>query len=493
MYLVLTFLPYHTSSIFKTLLSILPEALPPTLRFLHPYIRPLASPPRHAIVYAASHVSQFLSDFNSYVLDLCRLGYQFPAICSFWATITTESVAAMLDQSRSGKPAVQKENRESLMLRILPILNEGLAMKNAPDLKIGCFMILTLLATKTPLSDNVLDAAMEAVVSKWSQATAPGLICLATLAEQREVATLPRKVLKALLALESLFEDLKLLKTHYRIDSIALGILLGILARLEKTRNSHHVDLMRSFLGSKLMKNSHLTVAIAAICAEAQKPYKSADVKDLLTNLIYSIAEYRDLKSLIKDVANKCGLDLPQLTENNQASLSTGDSMGEDQEAPAATSGVNISLELPQAQESPDTVIDKTPKPTFHPAPLSTSALQSSLDHCLELFRNFQNDSNATKRRRTAHGSIISATSHDAETLLKQLTTALELVETSKPGKHPGLMKGLFQVLAELQNSRSRFGSDMAYLQVVALENIHAIVKEAEVGSFLSGFDMRDK
>lgn len=398
----------------------------------------------------------------------------------------------MLDQSRSGKHVVQKEHRESLMLRILPILNEGLAMKNAPDLQIGCFMILTLLATKTPLSDNVLNAAMEAVVSKWSQATGPGLICLATLAEQREVATLPRKVLKALLALESLSEDLTLLKTQYRIGGIALGILLGILARLEKTRNSHHVDLMRSFLESKLIENSHLTVAIAAICAEAQNPDKSADAKNLLTNLLYSIAENKDLKSLIKDAANKYGLDLPQLTENHQASPPTGDSMDDDQEVPAATSEVNVSLELPQAQESPEIVIDKTPKPTFRPAPLSTSGLQSSLDNCLELFRNFQNDSHATKRRRTAHGSIMSATSHDAETLLKQLTATLEHVETSKPGKHPGLMKSLFQILAELQNSRSRFGTDMAYLQVVALENIHAIVKEAEVGSFPSGFGRRD-
>lgn len=484
----MTFLPYHTSSIFTTLLSILPEALPPTLRFLHPYVKSLASPPRHAIVYTASHDFKFLSGFHNYVLNLCRLGYQFPVICSFWATITTESVAAMLDQTRSGIQAVQKENREGLMLRILPILNEGLAMKNAPDLQIGCFMILTLLATKTPLSDNVLNAAMEAVVSNWSQATAPGLICLATLAEQREVATLPPKVVKALLALENLLEDLMLLKTQYRVDSIALGLVLAVLARLGTTRNSRDVDLVRSFLGSKLMKSSHLTVAIAAICAQAQKPKKSADAKDFLTNLLCSLAENKDLKPLIKDAANKSGLDLPRLSENNQAFLPSDDDEDDDQEVSVASSEVNMSLELPQAQEIPDIAIDKRPEPTIRPAPLPTRVLRSSLDDCLELFREFQNDSNAIKRRRTAHGPITSAISHDAETLLKQLTTALELVETSKPGKHPGLLKILFQILAELQDSRSRLGTDMAYLQVVALENIHAIVTDAEVGFSPSKF-----
>ena len=465
------------------MLSILPKSLPPTLKFLHPYINSRASPPRHAIVYTASHNSKFSSVFDNYILDLCRSGYQFPAICSFWATVTTESVAAMLDQSRSGRHAVQKESRESLMLRILPILNEGLVMKNASDLQIGCFMILTLLATKTPLCDNVLNAAMEAVVSNWSQTTAPGLICVATLAEQREVATLPRKVLKALLALEKLDEDFVLLKNQYRIDSIVLGIILGVLEGLEKTGNGRFVALVRSLLESKLMKSSHLAVAIAAICAEMRKPENSADAKDFLTSLLYSLAENKDLKPLIENAADQNGLELPRLTESIQIPLSTGDKMREDQEDSATTSEVAMDIERPRAHGSPDIVMDEAPKVTSRLAPLTTSALQSSLDSCLDLFRNFHSDSNAPKRRKTTHGPITSAASKNAENLLKQVTRILELVESSKPGKHPGLMKGLFQILAEIQNSRSHFGTEMGYLQVVTLENIHAIVKETEVSS----------
>lgn len=479
--MVLTFLPYHTSSIFLNLLSILPKTLPPTLRFLHPYIESLANPPRHTIVYTASHNPKFSSIFNGYVLDLCRLGYQFPAICSFWATVTAESVAAMLDQSRSGRHAVRKESREGLMLRIMPILNEGLAMETAPDLQIGCFMVLTLLATKASLSDNVLDAAMEAVVSNWSQITAPGLICLATLAEQREVAVLPHKVVKALLALESLDEDFMVLKTQYRVDSIALGVLLGVLEGLEKPRNSRHVGLVRSFLESKLINSSHLSVAIAAICAEVQKHEKSADTKVFLTNLLYSLAENKTLEPIIKSAAEENRLDLPRLAEINQRLPSIDDDPDEYQKDLAATSEVSSDSDGPRAHEIPVIMMDRASETTLRAAPLSTSVLQSSLNSCLNLFRNLQNNYNASKRRRTSHGPVTSATSHDAEILLKQLTTTLELVETSKPGKHPGLMKGLFQILAELQNSRSQFGTEMGYLQVVALECIHAIVKEAEV------------
>jgi U3 small nucleolar RNA-associated protein 10 len=300
--LVLTFLPYHMSSIFPTLLSILPISLPQTLRFLYPYIEALTVPPRHTIVYTASHDTSFLTVFNGHVLDLCRSGYHFPAICSFWATINTESVVAALDRSRSDRYKVQ-----DLILRIMPILNEGLAMETIPDLQVGCYMILTVLATKVTLSDTVLNAAMEAVVTSWSQTTPPGLICLATLAQQREAATLPSKVLRALLALEKLEEDLLLLKTQHGIDNITLGVLLGLLEKLGQSRDSHYLGLVRSLLGSELMDNSNITVAIEAIISKMQKSEISVDAKVFLNNLLYSLAENKTIGPIIKVAAKRHG------------------------------------------------------------------------------------------------------------------------------------------------------------------------------------------
>ena len=833
------------SPIFPTLLSILPKTLPPTLRFLHPYIESLASPPRHTIIYTASHNPKFSTIFNGHVLDLCRSGYHYPAICSFWATVTTESIAAMLDQSRSGKHKIQKESQEALMLRIMPTLNKGLAMETVPDLQIGCYMILTVLATKVALSDIVLNAAMEAVVLHWGQITAPGLICLATLAEQREGATLPHKVLKALLELEKLEEDLMLLKTQYRVDNIALGVLLGVLERLDESRNSGYVGLLRTLLESELMERSHLTAAIAAICAEIQKPEKSVDGKIFLTNLLYSLAENKNLEPIIESITDKNGPDLPLLKEKSLNLSTAGKNADELQEeaviteqrrAPNAEAFKNAVRKIPKAstddmsflayassnklfdhlsglfilassaadqveafsnlpvlrkplsksepfflsffvrfwcsnapamaravainstsdyiisekldqdiqmlfpyvlhgladpsvdvrrastrlvmtlgriykdeggspnrsskevvgrdnlygraatssstvwlapeeatrffeyalltdlEESlldPDHIskhlsrllrgskgsqgslagqrelktstrqaffaficshtirtslyrvryrllqilcqIDKVGAlsrtkallpllleyadqaqenlaqrcmtdqiepvklleqvveivlptdregvqvlqtvieakkahqstslfsaaiariqtiwpsmkhdlqlsisgglfelavgqrafersgtmvdgalETLRTVPLSTSILQSFLAICLDLFKNFQNDTNAPKRRRTAHGST-TATSSNAEIIVKRLATTLELVEASKPEKRPELMKGLFQILAELQQSKTLLGSEMGYIQVIALESIHAMVKEFEV-SFL--------
>lgn len=322
--LVLTFLPYHLSSIFPTLLSILPGSLPQTLRFLYPYIEALTVPPRHAIVYTASRNISFLTNFNRHVLDLCRSGYHFPALCSFWATIITESVVVALDQSRSGRHQVQKESQEDLILRIMPILNEGLAMDTVPDLQVGCYMVLTVLVTKVSLSDIVLNAAMEAVVTNWSQTTSPGLICLATLAQQRETAALPSKVLRALLALEKLEDDLLLLKTQYGVDNIALGVLLGLLERLGQSQDSRYLGLVRSLLDSELMESSKITIAIAAIFSKVQNSKTNVGARNFLSNLLCCLAEKKRTEAIIKTAAKQHGSDILHPKEGVQRLLATG-------------------------------------------------------------------------------------------------------------------------------------------------------------------------
>lgn len=230
--------------------------------------------------------------------------------------MTTESVAAMLDQSRSGRHKVQKQSQKDLMLRLMPTLNEGLVMEAAPDLQIGCYMVLTVLATKVALSDIVLNATMEAIVSSWSQTTAPGLTCLAILAEQREMIALPSRVLKALISQKQLGEHLKRLKTHYRVNNITLGVILGLLYRAEKRWNVHHMSLVRSLLESELMEDSHLTVAIVTICSEVQKQENSDEVRASLTDLLCSLAEKKHLLAIIESVAAEYGPELPYLRQD---------------------------------------------------------------------------------------------------------------------------------------------------------------------------------
>ena len=96
--ILLTFLPYHTSHIFPTLLSILPEKLPPSFKFLHPYVASLQSPPRHAILSAAIQNYGFFSAFSHFVLEVTKARYPSAILLGFWASITAQD----RDETRFG-------------------------------------------------------------------------------------------------------------------------------------------------------------------------------------------------------------------------------------------------------------------------------------------------------------------------------------------------------------------------------------------------------
>ncbi|KAK5007302.1 snoRNA-binding rRNA-processing protein utp10, partial [Cryomyces antarcticus] len=199
-FLILTFLPYHAAQIFSTLLSILPKKLSPAFKFLFPYINALQNPPRRTIVYTATHTPTFFSAFNQYILKISSSRHHSANILAFWASISIQAIDSMLDSARSGRASIQTRREEDVFLVVLPLLNDALAIRKIPELSIACYMIMTLLATKTDMEDKVIDTLMVAVVNSWSEDTLyHGLICLAVMAQEKQAATLPRAATKAML------------------------------------------------------------------------------------------------------------------------------------------------------------------------------------------------------------------------------------------------------------------------------------------------------
>lgn len=311
---VLTFLPYHTTPLFPTLLSILPENLPPALRFLHPYIQPLASPPRHAIVYTATHTQSFFAAMNDRVIEVGRSGYHYSALLSFWAATTTEAIAGMLDQARSGRREVQKQSQEDVLLRIMPTLNDGMHLVKAPELQVGCYMILTVMVTKAALEDEVLISLMDAVTFGLTQTNPTGIICLAALAQQREVVVLPKRVLKALLKVERLENDLAILKTQYKIDKLVLGLILGVLEGIHQAQDGFSMSLVRSLIEADLIADPFMTVAVATIISMAQtKPSERKQGHDLqssLIDLLLCLSAKENIQKIIQGTISTSDMDL---------------------------------------------------------------------------------------------------------------------------------------------------------------------------------------
>lgn len=89
-----------------------------------------------------------------------------------------------------------------------------------------------------------------------------------------------------------------------------------------------------------------------------------------------------------------------------------------------------------------------------------------------------------SKRRRTSRSNMSRVEVFDTNSVMEyveRLTIVLEVVEGSNPGQCPGLLKGLFRVINELQVFRHQLGSENIYLQSLALDSLLCVVKKAKV------------
>lgn len=302
---------------FSTMLSILPHNIPQTLKFLYPYMQSLSCPPRHAIVYTASHNQAFFAALNGFVLKISRLRLDYPALLSFWASVTTEATASMLDQARSGRRKTQTQHQEDVIMRVMPILNDALSIEGIADLRVGCYMILAILSSKATLGDEALGSIMEAVVLGWEKTSHAGLICLAVLAQKRRVPHLSNRVFKALLALKSLEGDLKVLKQQYSVDKLVLGIVFGIVDGLRKGLGGNHsgksrgnskIDLsdqVYTLFEADLLNRSSVIKSIEYMLSvtadEASDQSQTSDFPSPLTEILLRLAASDNVGDVVRD------------------------------------------------------------------------------------------------------------------------------------------------------------------------------------------------
>ena len=306
---MMTFLPYHTHPMFPTVLAILPQSIPPTLKFLFPYIQSLGNPSRHTVVYTAIHNQAFFAALNTYVLQVSRLGFQYPALLSFWASVVAESTAGMLDLAQSGRQEAQRQHQEDVIMRLMPVLNEGLTLDGVPELRIGCYMVVTVLASKAVLSEEALTALMDAVSINWTGTTHAGLICLAVLAQKRDATKIPRRTFKALMAIENLVEDLKILKTQYRVDKLVIGLVLGIVGKFGKTPSTTLTTRLRTMISANLMDSTLVEEATEAMLRILRNPKQKEgfDIVGALSDVILHLAASDDVGATIRKVILESG------------------------------------------------------------------------------------------------------------------------------------------------------------------------------------------
>lgn len=284
-----TFLPYHASTIFPTLLSILPAQLPDIFRFLHPYVSALQCPPRHAIVAAASTHPNLFTAFSQYVMGVARAGNQSALLLGFWASVTAQAVNGMMDATRSGRQEIRREKEEDLLLKILPVLQSALRISGAPELYLGSCMVMVILATKASLSEKVLNALMEAVASNWSDQTIDeGITCLAVLAEEKDLG-LPRNVARAILRQSGFLEVILRIGEKCRAENLLVGVALGAIELAKQASDSTANAFLDGLPLDTLTPESRLIIfqSVVQACEEAKE---DQNIQHRLTTVLKSIA-----------------------------------------------------------------------------------------------------------------------------------------------------------------------------------------------------------
>lgn len=344
--LVLAFLPYHTLPIFSTMLSILPHSLSPMLKFLHPYVQSLSCPPRHTIVFTAANNQDFFAALSAYILRVCRLGFQYPALLSFWASVTTEATASSLDRVRSGRRQAQIQQQEDIVTRIMPILNDALIIENIGDLRVGCYMIMTILCSKASLGEHTLSSMMEAIVFKWTRTSHAGLICLTVIAQKRMALHLSKQVLEALLDIENLEDDLRVLKREYRVDKLVLGLVLGLIEVQHRASNRLSSDKLNALIEADLMERSSIAEAIGfmlrSVVEESPKEHRTNGSPTSMTDTILRLATSSSVGNIVREVVrHSTTTDLPL-----QRKIQAMEAVGQRDEA---TSEDNNSFDLDTA------------------------------------------------------------------------------------------------------------------------------------------------
>lgn len=225
----------------------------------------------------------------------------------------------MLDRSRLGRLELQKQNQEDVLRRILPSLAEGLTMRHSPDLRVGSYMVLTVLCSKTNLSEELFAAVMDMVVQEWNDVTHAGLICLVVLAQQKQTVALPKKVFKALIAIEHLADDLVLLSRSYKVEKLALGLILGLVKRLGKAGATDQLRLIRLLLEANLMQSQLVAAALTPMLrllrntASIPGPKVDSDTQGALSDLILCLGESKPVGVVIQAALEDMDVETQQI------------------------------------------------------------------------------------------------------------------------------------------------------------------------------------
>ncbi|KAK6539958.1 snoRNA-binding rRNA-processing protein utp10 [Orbilia ellipsospora] len=358
--LILTFMPYHQHAFFLRLLSILPQPLPDTFKFLTSYRKAIGTPiPRSVLIQSLTTRPVVFDIVSQHVISVVKAGHGHATLARFWSALSVETLSAMLDRtvtkSRTGV------TEDDVARQMLPIIADSLqAGKRMAEFQIGTYMLLSLLASRVVLEDNVICATMDTVASTWNPETvAPAIAALSLLSQQREgVAPIaPMGVTAAFLKVDGVADKLLTLGEKYRVDKLAVGLCLAFLEE-EKLQGFKACSFIKAIFQKGRITESQKEAVMQALIEAVLKTSGGGPLKDLLGG-------FKDNEILVKLLKGRDD-------ELERLELSLGMVLVDDIEPKALEAALEATAEdeeklktnEPQIQEKFDSVVAALPSTT---------------------------------------------------------------------------------------------------------------------------------
>lgn len=281
-----------------------------------------------AIVRTAAKTPSFSSALNNYTLQVSKQGAHYHGLLAFWSGVMTQACSEMLVAGRAGRRDVEKKNHEDILIRLLPVLNDGLAMKKISELVIGCYMIIVVFVTKAALTEEVLDTLMTAVAGSWTQeAVNSAVVTLAVLAEQKASATLPKRVIRSITKLDNPINLLSDVASQHRASRLSLGLINGCFERLQKENSQKSLKLVSQILQQGLLDEAASKQALKTIfqsTIDAQKSDNlSLDVQTQISEIVQTLNASETYRPILQAVTTETDMDIDTLEHSLQTTIRT--------------------------------------------------------------------------------------------------------------------------------------------------------------------------
>ncbi|KMU76967.1 hypothetical protein CISG_06009 [Coccidioides immitis RMSCC 3703] len=224
----------------------------------------------------------------------------------------------MLDSAKSGRMEIETRNKEDVLIRILPVLNDAFMLRKAPQLVVGCYMLCVVLANKASLEDHVLDNLMEAVTGSWTQTNfVSGITCLSVLSQQKHEKSLPSKVVKAVLRLDNVIEVFEELSGRYAVTGLIIGLIRSCVQENGKRSDPARIPFVGQLIQRAILSDSEtieaLTILLQAFSDLQRQGLVADGMGKQLSDLLLQFNESDTLAPLLRKAIENAGVDITQL------------------------------------------------------------------------------------------------------------------------------------------------------------------------------------